>query len=144
MIFCFECNSIECSSPEYYKMNDIVNKLILAGDTFIPEMRLKQPRFTYSACGPFLKNKERIQKVKETGDTKYIYRDELDKACFQHDMAYRDFQDLAKGTAAYKTLREKAFNVAKNPKYEGYQRGLASMVYKFFDKKTSGGAIAMP
>ena len=59
-------------------------------------MHLKQPVFTYSACGPFTKNKGRIQKFKETGDTKYIYRNELDKACFQHDMAYGDFKDLAK------------------------------------------------
>ena len=62
-------------------------------------------------------------------------QNELDKACFQHDMAYGDFKDLAKRTAADKVLRDKAFNIAKNPKYDGYQRGLASMVYKFFDKK---------
>ena len=71
-------------------MNDIINKFLLSGDTFMPEMLLKQPGFTYSACGPFTKNKERIQKFKEAGDTKYIYRNELDKAYFQHDMAYGD------------------------------------------------------
>ena len=75
-------------------MNEIVNKFLLAGDKFMPELHLKQPRFTYSASEPFTKNKERIQKFKETGDTKYIYKNELDKACFQHDMAYRDFKDL--------------------------------------------------
>ena len=80
-MFCFECSSIE-----NYKMNDMVNKFLLAGDKFMPEMRLKQLGFTYSAYGPFTKNKERVQKFKETGDTKYIYRNELDKACFQHDM----------------------------------------------------------
>ena len=64
----------------------------------MPEMHLKQTRLTYSACGPFTKNKERIQKFIETGDTKYIYRNELDKACFQHDMAYADFKDLARRT----------------------------------------------
>ena len=101
-------------------------------------MHLKQPGFTYSACGPFTKNKERIQKFKETGDSRYIYRNELDKACFQHDMAYGDFKDLAERTAADKVLRDKAFNIAKDPKYDGYQRGLASMVYKFFDKKNAG------
>ena len=53
-----------------YKMNEIVNKFLLAGDKFVPEMRLKQPRFTYSACGPFTKNEERIQKFKEEGDTR--------------------------------------------------------------------------
>ena len=76
------------------------------------------------------------------GDTSYIYKNELDKVCFQHDMAYGDFKDLAKRTASDKTLRDKAFNIAKNPKYDGYQRGLASMVYKFFDKKSSGSAVA--
>ena len=66
------------------------------------EMHSRQPQFTYSACGPFTKNKERIQKFKETGDTKYIYRDELDKSCFQLDKAYGDFKDLARRTAADK------------------------------------------
>ena len=69
-------------------MNDIINKFLLAGDKFIPEMHLRQPRFTYSACGPFTKNKERIQKFKQTGDSRYIYRNELDKACLQHDMGF--------------------------------------------------------
>ena len=78
------------------------------------------------------KNKERIQKFKETGDTKYIYKNELDKACFQHDMAYGDFKDLARRTASDNVLRDKAFNIAKNSKYDEYQRGLASMVYKIF------------
>ena len=67
-------------------MNEIVNKFSLAGDKFMPEMHLKQPKFTYSACGPFTKNKERIQKFKQTGGTSNIYKNELDKACFQHDM----------------------------------------------------------
>ena len=107
----------------------------------MPEMHLKQPGFTYSACGPFTKNKERIQKFKETGDTNYIYKNELDKACFQHDMAYGDFKDLNRRTFADKVLRDKAFNIVKDPKYDGYQRGLASMVYKYFDKKTSGSGI---
>ena len=110
-------------------MNDIINKLLLAGDKFMPEMHLKQTGFTYIACRPFTKNKERIQKFKETGDLRYIYRNELDKACFQQDIAYGDFKDLAKRTAADTFLRDKAFNIAKDPKYDGYQRGLASMVY---------------
>ena len=89
--------------------------------------------------GSFTKNKEKIKKVKVTGDLqKYIYRNELDKACFQHDMAYGDFKDLARRTASDKVLRDKAFNIAKNPKYDGYQRGLASLVYNFFDKKSGG------
>ena len=90
-------------------MNEIVNKCLLAGDKFMPEMHLKQPRFTYSACGPFTKNKERIQKIKETGDASYIYKHELDKACFQHDMADGDFKDLKKKTALGKILRDKYY-----------------------------------
>ena len=82
----------------------------------MPEMHLKQPRFTYSAFGTFPKSKERIQKSKETGDTKYIYRNQLDNTCFQHDMAYVDFIDLAKRTASDKGLRDKVFNIAKNSK----------------------------
>ena len=124
-------------------MNDIINKLLLVGDKFMPEIHLRQPGFTDSACGPFTKPKERIQKLKQTGDSKYIYRNELDKACFQHDMAYGNFKDLKKRTAADNVLRDKAFNIAKNPKYGGYQRGLASLVYKFFDKKTKGSGVTL-
>ena len=110
-------------------MNKIVNKFLLAGDKFMPEMHLGQPGFTYSACGPFTKNKERIQKFKETGNISYIYKNELDKACFQPDMAYGDFKDLVKRTFADKVLRDKAFKIESGQKYDGYQRGLASMVY---------------
>ena len=122
-------------------MNEVVYKFLLADDKFMPEMHLTQLGFTYSACGPFTKNKEKIQKFKETGDTSYIYKNELDKSCFQHDMAYGDFKDLKRRTASDKILRDKAFNIAKNPKYDGYQRGLASMVYKFFDKKSKGSGV---
>ena len=101
----------------------------------MPEMHLKQPRFTYSACGPFTKNKQRIKKFKETRDSRYIYKSKFDKACFQHDMAHGDVKDLPKRKASDKVLRYKAFNVAKNPKYDGYQRGVAYMVYKFSDRK---------
>ena len=104
----------------------------------MPEIHLRQPQFVCSACGPFTKNKERIQKFK---DTSHIYKNELDKACFQHDMAYGDFKDLPKRTAADKVLRDKAFKIASDQKY-GYQRGLASMVYKFFDKKSQGSELA--
>ena len=116
-------------------MNEIVNNLLLAGDKFMPEMHLKQPGFTYSACGPFTKNKERIKKFKETGDTSFIYKNELDKAYFQHDMPYRDFKDIARRKVSDKFLRDKAFNIAKNPKYDEYQ--FASMFYKVFDKKSA-------
>ena len=114
-----------------YKMNEIVNKFLLPGDKFMPGIHLKQPGFTYCACGLFTKNKERIHKFKGTGDTSYIYKNELDKVCFQHDMPYENFKDLARGTGSYKVLRGKAFNIAKNPKYDGYQRGLTSMFINF-------------
>ena len=86
----------------------------------MPEMHLRQPGFTYSACGSFTKNKERIQKFKETGNSRYIYQNKIDKACFQHDMAYGDFKDLTRRTAFDKILCDKAFNIAKTPKYDGY------------------------
>ena len=107
----------------------------------MPEMHLRQPRFVYSACGPFTRHKERIKDFKRTGDTRYIYRNELDKACFQHDSAYADHKDLINRTEADKVLRDKAYDIASNPKYDGYQRGLASMVYKFFDKKSTGSGF---
>ena len=122
-------------------MNEIVNKFLLAGNNIMSEIHLKQPRFKCSACGPFTKNKKRIQKFKDTGDSRYIYQNELDKTCFQHDMAYRDFKYLTRRAASDKILFEKAFNIAKNPRYDGYQCGLAAMVYNFFDKKIAGGTI---
>ena len=74
----------------------------------------------------------------------YIYKNELDKACFQHDMAYGDFKNLKRRAFSHKVLRNKAFNVVKNLKYDGYQRRLASMFYKFFDKKSAGGGVNTP
>ena len=122
-------------------MNNIINNFLLAGDKFMPEMHLRQPRFAYSACGPFTRHKERIKEFKRTVDTRYIYRNELDKACFQHDSVYADHKDLIKKTEVDKVLRDKAYDIASNPKYDGYQRGLASMVYKFFDKKSTGSGF---
>ena len=122
-------------------MNNIINKFLLAGDKFTPEMHLRQPRFVYSACGPFTRHKERIKEFKRTGDTRYIYRNELDKACFQHDSAYADHKYLINRTEADKVLKDKAYDIASNPEYDGYQRGLASMVYKFFDKKSTGSGF---
>ena len=87
------------------------------------------------------KKQRKKTKLKETGDSRYIYQNQLDKSCFQHDMAYGDFEDLARRTASDKILHDKAFNIAKNPKYDGCQSGLTSMAYKFFDKKASGSGI---
>ena len=122
-------------------MNEIIKIFLLVGDKFMPEMHLRQPGFTYSACGPFTKNKERIQKFMQTGNTDFIHKNELDKACFQHDMAYGKSKDLVKRTQSDKVLRNKAFKIASYPKYDGYQRGVASMVYRFFDKKSKGSGI---
>ena len=116
-------------------MNEIVNNFLLTGDTFMLEMHLRQPGFTYYGSGPFTKNKERIQKFKKTGDSRYAYQNKLVKACFQHHMACGGFKDLTRKTASDKILRDKTFSIAKNPKYNGCQRGLASMVYNILIKK---------
>ena len=105
-------------------MNEIVNQFLLSGDGFMPEMHLRQPGFAYSACWSFTKNKERTQKFKETENSWYIYQNKLDKACFQHDMAYGDFKDLTRRIASEKILRDKAFNIVKNLKYDGHHHGL--------------------
>ena len=123
-----------------YKINEIVNKLLLAGDKSIPKTNLKQSGFTYSACGSFTKNKERIEKLMQTGDTNYSYKNDLDKACFQHDMAYGKYKHLTKRTQSDKFLRDKAFKIASNQEYDGYQRELSSIVYKFFDKIYASGS----
>ena len=127
----------DTSWKQRIKLNETVNKFLLVGDKFMPQMHLKQHGFTYSACGPFTKNKERIEKFMQTGNTNFIYRNELDKACFQHDMAYGKTKDLVKRTQSDRILKDKAFRIASDPKYDRYQRGLASIVYTFFDKKST-------
>ena len=82
-----------------------------------------------------LQKAKKEYKFKETGDSRCIYQNELDKTCFQHDMAYRNFKDLTRRTASDKILCDKEFNIAKNPKYDGCQKGLDWVVYKCFDKK---------
>ena len=135
-------------------MNEIVNKFLLVGDKFMPEMHLKQSTlldksgFTYSACGPFTNNKEKIEKFMQTGNTNFTYKNELDEPSFQHDIAYGKSKDLVKRTQSDKFLRDKSFKIASDTKYDGYQRGLASLVHKCFDKKSallnksSGSGIA--
>ena len=122
-------------------MNEIINKFLLAGDKFMPEIHLRQLNLHIVLVVHLLKNKKRIKKFKEIGNSRYMYQNELDKAYFQHDMSYEDFKDLNRRTFADKVLRDKAFNIAKDSKYDGYQRGLISMVYKFFDKKTCVSSI---
>ena len=117
-------------------MNKIINKFLLTGDKFMPELHLKQPGFTYSACVPFTKHHERIQKFREAGNLNHLYRSELDKTCSAHDAAYSDSKDLAKRTISDKFLNDRAYEIVRN---HGYQRTLASMVYRFFDKETGSG-----
>ena len=100
----------------------------------MPELHLKQPGFTYSACGPFTKHRERIQKFRETGNLKHLYRNELDKACFAHNTAYSESKDLAKRTVSDKTLINRAYEIVRSCGYDGYQRTLVNMVYKISDK----------
>ena len=110
-------------------MNQIANKFLLAGDTFMPEIHLRQPGFTYSACGPFTRNKQRVQTFMQRRDTNYMDKNKLDKACFQHDMAYGKCKDLEERTQSEKVLKDKAFAISNNPNYDEYKRRLASMVY---------------
>ena len=98
-------------------------------------MRLRQVEFTYSAFGTFTKHRKKIQKIREKKDFKYIYKNELDKVCFVHVTAYSDNKDLSKRTISEKVLKTKAYEIAINPKYNGCQRRLTSMVYKLFDNK---------
>ena len=86
-------------------------------------------------------HKQRILKFMQTGDTNYIYKNELDKACSQHDMVYGKYKDLEKRTQSDKALKDKAFAIASNPKFDDYQRGLATMVCKFFDRKSKGAGV---
>ena len=117
-------------------MNKIVNKFLSTGDKFIPELHLRHPEFTYCTCRPFTNHRQRIQKFRVTGDLNYICKDKLDKNCCADDAAYSDSKDLAKRTISDKTLKEKAYEIAINHKYDGYQTGLASIVWKIFDEKT--------
>ena len=118
-------------------MNNIINQFLLGGDKFMPEMHLRQPQFVYSACGPFTRHKETIKEFKRTGDKRLLYRNELDKACFRHDAAYAKYKDVENRLISDQKLRNSEYDIASNPKYDGYQRGLASMVYKFFDSKVT-------
>ena len=123
-------------------MNKIVNKFLLAGDKFMPKLHfLRQPGFTYNACGLFTKHYKGIQKFRETGNLKHLYRNWLDKACFAHDAAYSESTDLAKRTISHKVLKDRSYEIARNPKYDGYQRALARMVYTYFTRKQGQGQV---
>ena len=109
-------------------MNEIVNTFLLVGEKFMPEMHLKQPDFTYSGYGPFTKNKERIEKFMQTGKRDFIYKNDLDQACFQHDIAGGKLKDLSKTTQLDKVVRDKAFEITNDLKYDSYKRRLAPMI----------------
>ena len=124
------------------KANSIINKFVLAGDKFMPELHLVDPTVKkYSAYGPFTKHTKRIQDFLNTGKLSYICKNDFDMACFQHDMAYNKFKDLEKRTQSDIVLKNKALKIASNPKYTGYERGLANTVYKCFDKKSKGTGL---
>ena len=107
-------------------MNKIVNKFLLAGDKFMPELHLRQPGVTCSSCRPFSKHCEKVQKFRETGNLKHIYKNEIDKAHFSFDTVYSDSKESAEITFS------EAYEIVVTPKYDGYQKRLASMVYKTF------------
>ena len=111
--------------------------MIFYAKVSVATLNLRQPQFVYSACGPFTRHKERIKEFKRTGDTRLLYRNELDKACFKHNAAYTKYKDVENRLISDQKLKNSAYDIASNPKYDGYQRGLASMVYRFFDSKVA-------
>ena len=121
---------------DYFKINKIINKFLLNGDRFMPEPHLKQPAFIHSFNGWFTKHRERIQNFRKTGNLKHLFKHELGRACFTHDKAYFDSKDLAKRNISGKISKDRAYEIARNCGYDGYQRALANTIYKFFDKKT--------
>ena len=89
----------------------------------------------YSDCGPFTKHTERISQFMKDGRLSHIYKNELDKACFQHDMTYNKYKDLKGRTQSDIVFKNKGYKIAVNPRYDGFRRALASMVWKFFKRK---------
>ena len=118
-------------------MNEIMDKFLLHGNKFTPEVHLRQPEFTYSACWSFTKNKKRIQESKLTGNLRYTYQIESDKSRFRYGMTFEDFHDFPRKATSAKILCEKTFNITKNLKYYGYHHRVTSVVYKFFNNMTS-------
>ena len=106
-----------------YKINEILNRFLLVGDKFLPEMHLKQYSFIYSAGGPFTKNNERIGKFMQTENADNIYKNDPDKTCFQYYMAYGKYR-FEKKNIIRQNFKRQSFRIATNAKYDGYQRGL--------------------
>ena len=117
--------------------SDIINTFLLIGDKFMPEMHLWDPKVKkYSACGPFTRHKERINQFMKNGKLSHIAKNKLDAACFQHDSTYHKYKDLKRRTRSDVVLKNKAYKIAVDPKYNGYERALASMVCKFFNERS--------
>ena len=117
-------------------MTEFVNKCLLAGDKFMPWFHLRQPGFTYIICALFTKHCKRILKSTEASNLKHIYKNKLDKVCFAHDASYANSTYLGKRNISDKALKDKSFEIAGNPKYDGYPKGLESIVCNFFVEKT--------
>ena len=117
--------------------NDIINKFLLVGEKFMPEMHLWDSKVgKYSACGPFTKHQQRIDRFMKDGRLNHLYKNKLDKACFQHHAAYNKYKDLKNRTRSDIVLKNKAYKIAADLKVDGFQRALASMVWKFFDERS--------
>ena len=122
--------------------SDIINKFLLIGDKFVPEMHLWDPKVKkYSACGPFTRHQKRTDMFMKDGRLTHILKNRLDAACFQHDSAYAKYKDRLNRTKPDTVLKDKALKIATDPRVNGYKRGLASMVYKFFNERIKGSGI---
>ena len=120
----------------------IINRFLLIGDKYMPEMHLWDPKVKkYSACGPFTRHQKRIDMFMKDGRLSHILKNRLDAACFQHDSSYAKYKDRANRRQPDIVLKNKALKIATNPRVNGYQRGLASMVYKFFNERAKGSGI---
>ena len=122
--------------------SDIVNKFLLIGDEFMPEIHLWDPKVKkYSVCGSFTRHQKRTDMFMKDGRLSHIIKSRLDAACFQHDSAYAKYKDRFNRKQSDIVLKNKALKIAADPRVNGYQRGLASMVYKFFNERTKGSGI---
>ena len=122
--------------------SDIINKFLLIGDKFMPEMHLWDPKVKkYSACGPFTRHQTRIVIFMKDGRLNHILKNRLDAACFQHDFAYAKYKDRANRRQSDIVFKNKTLKIATDPRVNGYQRGLAAMVYNFFNERTKGSGI---
>ena len=121
---------------------DIINKILLIGDKFMPEMHLWNPKVKkYPACCPFTRHIQRINDFIKDGKLSHILKNRLDAACFQHDSAYAEYKDRLNRRQSDVVLKNKALKIAMDPRINEYQRGLASMVYKCFDERTKGSGL---